>query len=124
MMNLGMEYIFEHLLFITDLDPKHLHYVLYKMDGDDASVYIYTIYPESIRNGSAIYGAYHMISYVNGTAYNNGSAPIDNMIAARTGWSNLVKVGYQRLPNETEVMEKVFEECLHESDKVVEWVMV
>lgn len=123
-MNLGMDYIFDHLLLITDLDPKHSHYVLYKTDGEGASVYIYTIYPESIGNRSATYGQYIHISYIDGTAHNYGSAPIDNMIAARTGWSNLVKIGYQRLPNETEVMEKVFEECLHESDKVVEWVMV
>lgn len=122
-MNLGLEYILDHLLFITDLDPKHLHYVLYKMDGDDAWVYIYTIYPESIRNGSAIYGSFQNISYIDGTAHNYGSAPIDNMIAARKGWSNLVKIGYQRLPNETEVMEKVFEECGQETGEVVEWVM-
>lgn len=119
-MNIGMQYLTEHLLFIADLDPKHLHYVLYKKDGNDAFMHIYTIYPDSIRNGSAIYGKYTHISYINGTAYNHGSVTIDSMISARSGWSSLTHIGYQRLPND--VVEGIFQS--DDTNKVAEWVMV
>jgi hypothetical protein len=121
-MHLGLQHLLNVIPFIADLSEDDAKFILYDTDTTDdmAWVYIYSIRPESIRNGSPIYGTIHYLYFKDGMPHRGNIQYIENLDFARIGWKNLMDGGYKRLDHE-EVQK--YTSPVEPSDKVVQWVM-